>query len=299
MSDFCTSNLKFEHNRRARLADSFETLMIPFGTSRAVVMGMAKLFTRDGSEFTGKTQKNDAGKLGVWQFSPCTRCGGAGGFKGWPGFTCFRCGGQNSQTFEQHFERLYTAEQLAKLNAADEKRNAKKAAKAEAAEAARLAKSAAFVAEHAALVARCESFKETDTFIADVLSKAVFKGSASPAQLAALDAACTRLEARKAAHESAAAASQHVGTIGERINVVVTVTGHASYERERYMSYGQTENVHIVTMTDDAGNVFVSKSPSFNEPKGERFTLRATVKEHGEYKGVKQTVVTRATRKEL
>ena len=48
-------------------------------------------------------------------------------------------------------------------------------------------------------------------------------------------------------------------------------------------------------MRDEAGNAIVVKSPSFyGREKGDAFTLRATVKEHSEYRGEKQTRVERA-----
>lgn len=50
----------------------------------------------------------------------CQRCGGAGGWKGWPGFTCYECGGKGSVDAE---DKLYTAEKIAKLDAAAAKRN--------------------------------------------------------------------------------------------------------------------------------------------------------------------------------
>lgn len=63
----------------------------------------------------------------------CNRCGGAGGGGQWAhtGWTCFECGGSGKGGIKT--ARLYTADRLAKLNAAQAKRDAVKMAQAQAA----------------------------------------------------------------------------------------------------------------------------------------------------------------------
>lgn len=65
--------------------------------------------------------------------STCGRCGGAGGGPQWShtGWTCFQCGGSGKGGVKTG--KLYTADRLAKLNAAQAKRDAKSAAKTKAA----------------------------------------------------------------------------------------------------------------------------------------------------------------------
>lgn len=53
--------------------------------------------------------------------------------------------------------------------------------------------------------------------------------------------------------------------------------------------YGTT---YINTMVDRDGNVFVYKGKHLAS-KGDQVTLKATVKDHGVYKGTKQTVINR------
>jgi hypothetical protein len=65
---------------------------------------------------------------------------------------------------------------------------------------------------------------------------------------------------------------------------------------KRYVTLGSGRP--IVTMRTAEGNAIVSKSASFWSEKGRQFTIRATVKEHGEFKGEKQTIVARVTTKE-
>lgn len=101
--------------------------------------------------------------------------------------------------------------------------------------------------------------------------------------------------------------SKYVGTIGERISREVVLVGDFSYET-RFGFVSQTN--YIYTMQDADGNVFVwktTKSLFFDvenekEPdvydcdcirKGDTMKITGTVKEHSDYKGTNQTVLTR------
>jgi hypothetical protein len=89
------------------------------------------------------------------------------------------------------------------------------------------------------------------------------------------------------------AVSQHLGTVGQRLDLDLTVTRVASYQARPYGSWGRdTVTRYVVTMRDDEGNVVVWFS-EYNRTQGERLTLRGTVKEHSEYQGEKQTVIQR------
>jgi hypothetical protein len=81
------------------------------------------------------------------------------------------------------------------------------------------------------------------------------------------------------------AKSGHVGTVGERREFTATVTFVTSFDSQ----YG------IVTITglrDADDNVLIHKGTGWAE-KGDTVTFTATVKDHGERNGVKQTIVTR------
>lgn len=80
--------------------------------------------------------------------------------------------------------------------------------------------------------------------------------------------------------------SQYVGVVGERIEETLTVTRAITLE-----SYYGTSMMHI--MEDADGNVFVWVTKAKSYPEGKVVTLRGTVKEHREYKGTPQTVLTR------
>lgn len=99
--------------------------------------------------------------------------------------------------------------------------------------------------------------------------------------------------------------SKHIGTVGERLTLTAKLVG--AYEFTTYFGYREQCNT-IYTFTDAEENVYVWKTTSAlgmdiedakgnwgfdGVHKGDTFTCKATVKEHGEYKGTPQTVLTR------
>jgi hypothetical protein len=254
-----------------------------------------KLMTRDGMTFEGKIVTNDKGKPGHVVVESCHRCGGAGGWKGWPGFTCYRCGGACKE--QPRFVPLYTEEQLLRLNVAQAKRDAKR----EAIRVAKVAERDRIIAENTAKfnTAYPEMSvldKSENPVVQDILTKGRERGQLSEAQLGVL----VRAIKQARAHAEAQATSQHVGQIGERITRKVTVQRLSSYTRKPFGSYraDARETVWITSMVDEQGNVLVTKTPTFRAETNESFTLTATVKAHDEFRGVKQTVLQRAVRKD-
>jgi hypothetical protein len=93
-------------------------------------------------------------------------------------------------------------------------------------------------------------------------------------------------EAERAAQKEAeAAASNYVGNVGDRLSFDLVVQFVSSFET-------QFGIMHVHVMKDDAGNVIVYKGNRI-AAKDEKVSLKATVKDHKEYKGVKQTVICR------
>lgn len=83
--------------------------------------------------------------------------------------------------------------------------------------------------------------------------------------------------------------SNWVANVGDRITVKVQdFECVASWETE--YAYGRTVTVKIYKITDENGNVFVWKTQNWLENPDE---IKGTVKEHKEYKGEKQTEITR------
>lgn len=95
-------------------------------------------------------------------------------------------------------------------------------------------------------------------------------------------------EVRKAAEAEATSASEAFGTVGERLVLTGTVTGVSFHEGD----YGTRALVKILT---DEGNVATwwASSPSKAPKVGQKVTGKATVKRHGEFRGVAETTVTR------
>ena len=94
-------------------------------------------------------QTNEKGKPFISHVNRCSRCGGAGGSDKWAptGWTCYQCGGTGKGSlvvYKLYVYKLYTAEQLAKLNATRDKKNAVKEATRVAAQAVKDAHRAAY-----------------------------------------------------------------------------------------------------------------------------------------------------------
>lgn len=93
------------------------------------------------------------------------------------------------------------------------------------------------------------------------------------------------IEAKKREQQEADGKSEYVGNVGDRITVEVeTIKCVTGWDTQ----YGVT---FIYKMVDAAGNVYTWKTSKSVEDK--KSTITGTVKEHKEYRGVKQTELTR------
>lgn len=99
--------------------------------------------------------------------------------------------------------------------------------------------------------------------------------------------------------------SEYIGSVGSKISVEVTYKSYGEYQTH-YTYYGETHTIYI--FEDAEGNCIVWNTTSgIVEDKkvldkngmsqviyrGSKLLMTATVKEHSEYKGTKQTVVSR------
>lgn len=106
---------------------------------------------------------------------------------------------------------------------------------------------------------------------------------------AAIACAYEREQGRIAEHNAQKAISKHFGTIGKRERFTLTVSRLHSYETQ----YGTRT---AVTLRDDEGNVALWRASGVPDLRaGFRYTVKATVKQHGEYEGVAQTEMQRLT----
>lgn len=84
--------------------------------------------------------------------------------------------------------------------------------------------------------------------------------------------------------------TQYVGNVGERITIVVD-SSRVLYKKDNsYKSY-YAEPTNVWEIRDSNGNTFIWSTTTEFIDIGD--TIIATIKEHKEYKGVKQTVITR------
>jgi hypothetical protein len=83
--------------------------------------------------------------------------------------------------------------------------------------------------------------------------------------------------------------SQHVGTVGARVELTLRVV-----DRRRFpaSNYGWTDR-YLFRMRDESGNVFIWWTTSGSLGLGETVPVKATIKAHSEYNGEKQTEVQR------
>ena len=91
---------------------------------------------------------------------------------------------------------------------------------------------------------------------------------------------------RKAKFAAQDACSQHIGAVGERTTFELTLNWVKYFEG----AFGAT---YIHGLKDAAGNVVIYKGSKCLGQKGDTVKVKATIKEHGERDGVKQTVISR------
>ena len=255
-----------------------------------------QLFNRDGKLFTGTPEINEKGKPYTQVNIACDRCHVIGGQRLWimgienghpyskTGFDCWTCG--NTGVRKVVDDRLYTAEELAKLNASAEKRAAKRFA-AEQAEAARKAAEragaeAAYRAANADFLAKLATLCTADgsafwdRFAADLL---VALRTPSERQIALVEG--------EVAKRAKNASSAFLGAVGDKIEMTLTI--------ERVIDIGDRfRPCYISICRDTSGNAVTYKgtAPVMLDTDGE-FKIKATVKEHRLYNDTKQTVIQR------
>lgn len=85
--------------------------------------------------------------------------------------------------------------------------------------------------------------------------------------------------------------SEYIGNVGDTVSITATLVSVHTFTTH-FTYYGETN--YIFKFADENGNTIVWKTSSWQDIKeGERYELKGKVKEHSEYKGDKQTVLTR------
>ena len=133
------------------------------------------------------------------------------------------------------------------------------------------------------MVARLEAYTGANEFLRGSIQNLAYWGSLSARQLEAVESCFAVIDRQ----EFARANSQFIGAVGDKVTLTITVE-HIIVLRSEF--YG---NNYITIARDEQGNAITYKGKTNIGLKGETTTIKASVKEHSEYKGVKQTAVQR------
>ena len=87
--------------------------------------------------------------------------------------------------------------------------------------------------------------------------------------------------------------SQHIGSIGDKIELDAVLEKNAWFDIPSFRGFG-TDTMHIYTFRNEHGDAIVWKtSKGLGIENGEKVHVKGTIKEHSEYDNEKQTVLTR------
>lgn len=252
--------------------------------------------------------RTDKNGTEIYHDYTCRRCGGAGYSDKWcfTGRTCYECGGKGVTPSHPQIVRKYTPEYEAKLEAKRKARREKQEAELKA-KAEQL--NAEFLAEH---FPNGKMYVVADSYDCDVEelkaagAKCAFDWYFTEPQDGFLTVEVTPDEVSyvnrfgyrefkyatwdviRAKVEALKPVSQYVGSIGERLTLKAAYTHRAYYKTyfgTTYIHNFETDNGELLVWKTSVGNI------GFEE--GEKVEITATVKEHSEYKGKKQTALTR------
>jgi hypothetical protein len=270
---------------------------------------MTQLFNRASTE-----RIPNAGERAHRYTPKCWKCGGAGGAEAWryTGWTCYACGGTGLGL--TRIEKLYTREELDVLDARLQKRRDREMAKRVAAQAIvdaeRAERRAAFLAEHAEILAKLDELVANERksrpewkdeqgvvdFWADVHDGIRTRVKLSEAQATMIDERHAEMLARRAATERKQKAGW-IGNINQRLKGVrakVVMCKHIGVNRDFY----PPRNRYLVRLETEAGHSLTWWTDHVETIDEEFVEVSFTVKDHDEYQGVPQTVVQRVTFKQ-
>lgn len=229
-------------------------------------------------------------------YTMCGRCGGQGfirGFEHVENAICFACRGDSLDLYATDKDELFERIRPAWLRARRE--NLKRLAKAEAHEQKVAVLLEHMQANHANLFGWLESNRRMSEYDSETFASSLYDsmigGYLSDAQI---DAGY-RAMAREMTDRMSAETSSHIGTVGEKITATGEVVFTSRYTT--YYTYAGTDNAMVKIATPDGAIILKGTTAFlFDLEKGDTVTVVGKVKEHGEYKGEKQTVLVRPKR---
>lgn len=245
-------------------------------------MTATQWFTRDGQIFTGQVFDVRADSASYHFKKRCHRCSGQGQSSAWvyTGLTCWGCGGHGH--LGTKVGKVYTAEKLAQLVAAQEKRDKEAAVKREADAAkfreARRKLQEEFNASYPGLIDSMRASK--DGFLENLVEKFDLEGALTERQI---EAAKERVEELKSFNPGV-----FLGTVGERLELTLKVIYTKTYQ-------GRFGFTTFLAFVDADGNRLSWKASGIQDfESGQTVKGLATVKKHEKYEDRNTTVLTRA-----
>lgn len=92
--------------------------------------------------------------------------------------------------------------------------------------------------------------------------------------------------------------SEYIGQEGDRITLTVTYIHSASFERE--LRFNKFDTVYIHSFKDEDGNNIIWKTTNnIYQDEDTKMVITGTIKGYKEYKGIKQTILTRCKLQEV
>lgn len=89
--------------------------------------------------------------------------------------------------------------------------------------------------------------------------------------------------------------SSFIGSIGDKLDQVVTFVRYFEYERDSYSGWGK-EIARIYKFVDEHGNILIWNTGSWKTlQEGKQYNLKGKIKEYNIYNGENQTILTRCT----
>lgn len=229
----------------------------------------------------------------------CVRCGGAGKSEAWryTGSTCYRCGGNGKDPIRETV-KLYTAEQLEKLNArkakADANRAAAKAERDRLEQERRDAEKAEMISDYQGFLDRIgdELAYGNNEILQSVVERITVQvKDPTDRQIEIVN----KIIADRSAERVRLAGARHVGTIKERRDFTLTLVTYR-YSRSELRGVGPVDN-HWSLFTDENGCKVACKSApwllgmkktyregrdphDFYYERGQTIKVKATVTQH-------------------
>lgn len=135
---------------------------------------------------------------------------------------------------------------------------------------------------NSAVVARLTAYESTNNFLRDMIQNLAQWGNLSARQLEAVESCFAVIDRTEAARAN----SQYVGAVGDKVTLTITVERIIVLESQFGTNY-------ITIARDEQGNAITYKGKTNIGNKGDTNTVKASVKEHTVYNGIKQTVIQR------